>query len=712
MSARGIDARRILIILPVIASLLSIHAYAQGIYAVDEAKVVEKSAMEAWVNKYERAKRTVEGFRVDSVEEFVRINAYYDAFISDGELTHEFRTRFNEQIYCIDITTQGAIRASGLDPKSLQTAPEITPFRNSIEAEVVNDNSRHVCDFGLDGSPDENGNARICPEGSFPKLIPEIKTLYRRRKLEDLFKKYPGDRTTKTIDHIYAHAQRVVDNKGESADFNLWVPRTEKTSEFSLAQLWVARGTGADTETVETGWQHYRDLYGDDNSHLFLYFTPDAYGPGGCYNLACGAFVQVDSSVVIAGTLSPTSTMGGEQHSVTLSFIRDDAGEHHWWLKFGEGADAKWVGYYPNSLFDANGIANNAARIDYGGEIISNPSTPLTGTDMGSGSLPGAGWQYAAYIKQIMYVDLSYALRNSTGLTGYSTMPNYWDIGAINNTSDPNWLTYFYYGGPDNSCQNECTSDGVQQCVGDTQYALCGNHDADICLEWGPDTNCGGSTPYCIGATCVECSMQAHCSDNNVCNGQESCQSNSCVGGTSLVCNDGNPCTNNDCEPLNGCIHDFNTNTCDDGDWCTHNDRCSQGSCTGTLTDCSAMDGPCIRGVCDPADGTCGEEPVENGQSCDDAKPCTLGETCQQGLCIGGQNICPDAGQEDAGQEDAGQDDAGQDDAGSDTGPVDAGIDQTEDSGCGCSTGKTQSFPNLFTLFFCFAAVGLRRSRS
>jgi len=50
----------------------------------------------------------------------------------------------------------------------------------------------------------------------------------------------------------------------------------------------------------------------------------------------------------------------------------------------------------------------------------------------------------------------------------------------------------------------------------------------------------------------------------------------------SACADDGNPCTNDQCDGAGHCAHPNNTNLCDDGDACTINDVCSGGSCAGT----------------------------------------------------------------------------------------------------------------------------------
>lgn len=190
---------------------------------------------------------------------------------------------------------------------------------------------------------------------------------------------------------------------------SLWNPYTERSDEFSLSQKWVVRGSGSDLETAEAGWQKYKDLYGDWNARLFIYFTPDNYGSGGCYNLTCGAFVQTNNTVYIGGAFSQYSQVGGAQWEIKLLWYKDGT-NGHWWLRYGD----TWVGYYPRTRFDANGLRDQAAKIDFGGEIIDRQTSGRhTHTDMGSGRWPYEGYGYAAYQRALKYVDTTNYYRDA-----------------------------------------------------------------------------------------------------------------------------------------------------------------------------------------------------------------------------------------------------------------------------------------------------------
>ncbi|MFH1108834.1 MAG: DNRLRE domain-containing protein [Planctomycetota bacterium] len=132
----------------------------------------------------------------------------------------------------------------------------------------------------------------------------------------------------------------------------------------------------------------------------------------------------------------------------------------------------------------------------------------------------------------------------------------------------------------------------------------------------------GVSIPFSVGPACVltvsGCVDNEDCDDDNVCNGIETCQGGSCIAGTPLNCNDGNPCTNDTCNALSGCAHAPvpNGTSCADSDLCNGAETCQSGSCVaGTPLNCS--DGiACTDDSCNPASG------------CVHVDDCPPGETC------------------------------------------------------------------------------------
>jgi len=68
--------------------------------------------------------------------------------------------------------------------------------------------------------------------------------------------------------------------------------------------------------------------------------------------------------------------------------------------------------------------------------------------------------------------------------------------------------------------------------------------------------------------------------------------------------------------------------------------------------DCSGLDGDCSVGECDPDDGSCVANAVNEGGTCDDGDRDTYFDACAAGLC-GGQRCAPDANEDDDGTADA-----------------------------------------------------------
>jgi hypothetical protein len=383
-----------------------------------------------------------------------------DSRYSAAHVTSSYTTEYGEVIDCVDARFQPGMIRAGLAGQQVETAPLTMPVESEggpIEPGLTdNDRSKVGVDTVLDAP------AARCSEGSVPILRRSARQLETSQQLA-LLKTMPGTgdwsngadggstrRDGATDLHQYAAVYRNVSNWGAESNLNVWQPYLMRRDEFSLSQIWVSRGSGADRETVEAGWQKYHDLYGDWRSHLFIYFTPDNYGSGGCYNLDCSGFVQTNNSIVIGGTLGPVSTLGGPQYSIRLLLYKDGT-TGHWWLRYG----TTWVGYWPRDLFDSRGLRNRGARVTYGGEIIDvQAGGQHTRTDMGSGRFPSTGFGQAAYQRKIRYVDTSNYYRHAGGTTSIVTDRFCYHL-AKKRSTDSNWKRYFYFGGSgrNSSCQ-------------------------------------------------------------------------------------------------------------------------------------------------------------------------------------------------------------------------------------------------------------------
>jgi hypothetical protein len=111
------------------------------------------------------------------------------------------------------------------------------------------------------------------------------------------------------------------------------------------------------------------------------------------------------------------------------------------------------------------------------------------------------------------------------------------------------------------------------------------------------------------------------CDDADACTTMDACAAGVCTGGAPPNCDDGNVCTDDDCDSMTGCSSVDNTDPCDDGVSCTESDVCAGGACGGTPNHGLCTDGfTCTTNTCHPLDGCL--FPLDHG-SCDDGVGCT-----------------------------------------------------------------------------------------
>ncbi len=199
---------------------------------------------------------------------------------------------------------------------------------------------------------------------------------------------------------------------------------------------------------------------------------------------------------------------------------------------------------------------------------------------------------------------------------------------------------------------NPCTADSCDTktggCVATAKDGAC--EDGSVCTL---DDKCGGGV--CLPGAATACDDANPCTDdtcdaklgctaaNNTapCSvGGDVCQLAQCNGGKCAAtgkkgCDDGNPCTNNACDPVKGCQFPLVADgaTCAAADACSTASLCLAGQCkSGKATDCDDSN-PCTDDKCDPANG-CVWQP--NSAKCEDGNPCTAGEVCKNGKCPAG----------------------------------------------------------------------------
>lgn len=153
---------------------------------------------------------------------------------------------------------------------------------------------------------------------------------------------------------------------------------------------------------------------------------------------------------------------------------------------------------------------------------------------------------------------------------------------------------------PDCEDGNACTLDrfdlDAERCVHEAAALAC--NDLDLCTE--------GDT--CVEGVCLGASRS--CDDGNPCTDDFCDPAQGCLNVPATVCDDGNSCTADLCDPSGGCTHVTlaDGTPCDDAEQCTSADICFGGRCVGVT--------------------------VPDGSPCDDFDPCSKNDQCVEGVCL------------------------------------------------------------------------------
>ena len=185
---------------------------------------------------------------------------------------------------------------------------------------------------------------------------------------------------------------------------------------------------------------------------------------------------------------------------------------------------------------------------------------------------------------------------------------------------------------------NKCTVDTCKDkvCVPGPQKP-CDDH--NVCTT----DSCNKKTGDCafVAADGEGCDA-----DGSVCTPKDACKESKCAADKPKSCDDGNPCTTDECDAKTGCTHVANSDLCNaDDDKCTVGDGCKEKVCVpGNKRSCDDGD-VCTADGCDKATGKCTMPPEQDGTPCDkDNSLCTVKDACVEGKCTAGTALDCDDG--------------------------------------------------------------------
>ena len=192
--------------------------------------------------------------------------------------------------------------------------------------------------------------------------------------------------------------------------------------------------------------------------------------------------------------------------------------------------------------------------------------------------------------------------------------------------------------GLDNDCDGQ--TDDVGICADDEPCTVDACDVAAGCVHVPDHKACSDGKPCTIDLCdavlgCTNTVTIGGCDDGKLCTQGESCQEGECKGGTPVLCEDGNPCTLDNCDPVQGCVGVPlpGGTACKPGMFCVQAGTCEQGECKPTATVQCGDGNPCTTDACNAETGGCVHVAVV-GQ-CNDGNPCTDGDVCVGKACVG-----------------------------------------------------------------------------
>jgi hypothetical protein len=320
--------------------------------------------------------------------------------------------------------------------------------------------------FELDDPKIERG-----PAGTVPILRPDIARLSQFARVKDLHVKRGGLKVNKVrpnrkptdpdpFEYFHGYDNQNGKFYGWDGILNVWypainIPAGGNGTDHSILQVWLQNYSTDLTQSLEGGWTVDQSLNGDNQPHIFTYYTNNDYKKDGNntggYNAQYSGWIQYSKSIFPGIRINETSVFDGEQFEMSMKFQlyqEPNSSEVNWWVAVG----GIWMGYYPGTLFEG-GLAIEVDWVGSGGEVQSTLSNPeQTQDQMGSGYQAAGGWAKSAYLRNLrVQTDMNGTMVENNG---YASTDAAVSGGAdpytvaLDMESDSSWGSYFFVGGP------------------------------------------------------------------------------------------------------------------------------------------------------------------------------------------------------------------------------------------------------------------------
>ncbi|XP_043694338.1 uncharacterized protein LOC122645052 [Telopea speciosissima] len=345
---------------------------------------------------------------------------------------------------CVDIHKQPALDHPLLKNHKIQMRPSSFPRRVTNETSSSTIKSAHI-----------KLKRNKCPPGTVPIRRTSKEDLIRAKSLSREFETSISQQSTsparpQNLELIFV--QRVslkVDDKapvhGASAIINVYNPPV-RGSQFSTAQIWVQNGPYDKLNMIQAGWMVYPDLYHDNQTRLFTYWTGDGSQKTGCYNTICNGFVQTDRMLTPSSAIKPVSVYGGPIYEIYIGIYQDQV-SGNWWLVV--TSDNIHVGYWPKNLFPD--LSLGADSVVWG--ALTQASADGISPPMGSGHFPFDDHLHSCYARNVKYVNKAYQDMDlvESHLKEHEDNKNCYDL-KNDGFQQGYWRNSFRFGGPGGKC--------------------------------------------------------------------------------------------------------------------------------------------------------------------------------------------------------------------------------------------------------------------